>query len=712
MLLISFFGLKNQLNRAKTLACLIGVIVSLFLTPSAYAEDVQRPTISRVTTTPKSTNFEIKVTDEAELKDLLLITRKIVFNKKLYTYLNEVFKNQLIVPPELQNEYHLPSQIKGLSEAQILYILKSIPNYKKVAALFEAYNKKIAEFQDSDPAREDFISHLKEEFKSVLSDEKFIDGLKALNDPSKALTVGYKSGKAAFESAEFHSNRGETPANLKQIILDHIHSAKESISINIFEFSLMDIAVEIGNAVRRGVNVKIGIDSDTTVLADENKAVLSYLQQLEKDNPQLMKVTLVDAVGLNHQKIVAVDSGTKDASVLFSSGNFTQSCIGPEGDAINIPENLRPKKSKPNSNHLVIYKNRLASLITEHELFKTIDLKIRGQKEYPISGQYIFKGNKIPSTGRNPIMGIAFSPNGGMGEVSSSVIRPHILNSGGQVLGWQFVTSAPSITDALIRLAQNDPMTFDYKSLTHPSFSMQGWNTNLQLSGLVRDPETKKYSAAPNFILKNVLTTDQFTRLQNNIRINTNEYGDFQYEISDHGFVKITVKVHDKIFIFPLSRTAILGTSYNPSMAAEGNQEQIFWLIDHPIVDQAEKDFYHEFRLANTTVVEQAKRRNKFINDLSGTIVPKDETTERILSRDNIRSMDRAGFTGDALLPAYNPIERTEPMTPPINRSIWNFYPYPNRADFDDPINEKELESRQLMKTDIKSRTNRCLHFY
>ncbi len=467
MELLNFFRLKKQLNRVKALNCLIILSLFTFSTLPAWsdvttnAQEVKKPIVDDL--------FEIKVTNEAELIDLLGVVKKIVLQPKLYKYLNEVFKEHLIISKEMQEKYGFPSTIKGLSEPQVLFILKNLPNYAQVKALLDKYLEAARDLRDDEPARKEIVEPLKAELQTVLNNGEFVTELRALNDPSKELNLAYKSGKLPFMSGDVFFNRvvdDKPSADLKTIIIDAINNAKETISINVFEFNLMDIAKALKDAVKSGVKVKVGIDAKTTVLAEENRLVTEFLQNLEKENPELMKLTLVDATGLNHQKVVSIDAFTKEPKLIFSSGNFTQSCIGKEGDAVKIPEADRPRQSKPNTNNMVIYKNPLASIIVEHELDKTIDLKLRGQKGYPISGQYVFNGKKYAGFDGSSQMGIGFSPNGGMGNVNLSVIRPHIMASGGEVLLWQFVASSGSVKNIVSPLKIHKQNLWDNEEKT------------------------------------------------------------------------------------------------------------------------------------------------------------------------------------------------------------------------------------------------------
>lgn len=629
------FQSKNQLNRALTLACLNILTVFSLFTPLAFADAAER-----------AKPFEVQVKNPQELTELLDVTRAIVFSPKLYEHLNKVFAEHLTVSEELQKEYNWPSRTKGLSEPQILFLLKNLDDFHKIKDLLDRYIARFGTIDENDPLRKELAEPFKREFQDLVNNSKVTSDLRGLNDPSKSLTLSYQSGRPTFTDFDVHFNQPTfvdherqelgtlAPEDLKKIFKDHITQAKRTMSLNIFEFNLLDVADDLEAAVNRGVRTKVGIDRSTTLLAPENKAVLAKLvkmagveqsieglaiEEIEKllsnvrsSRRRLFTLTLVNATGLNHQKILNVDAGTAHAKTIFSSGNLTQSCLGKEGDAVNLDPQLRPATSIPNANHIVVYRNPLASVVIEHELFKTIDLKRRGQKQYPISGSYSFLGQRSPGETSPAKMTIAFSPNGGMGDVSSSLIRPQLMQAQGQIFMMQFVASAPKILDTIIEIAAKDPTRFDFKFVGDPPFAMQSWSIPLLLSIMNRDDVTKKYFENKDSPLLKIMDPDQIKQLQDSIRVNPKKYGEFHYTIEGKS-LKISVKLHHKVFILPRINLAILGTSFNPSLSAEGNQEQILMIQNHPVVKKTINAFMYELATSPMTVVQRARMRTKYI---------------------------------------------------------------------------------------------------
>ncbi|OYZ22916.1 MAG: hypothetical protein B7Y39_07120 [Bdellovibrio sp. 28-41-41] len=619
MLKLIFGEFIKQLNRGIGIFCLILFLVFNLLTPIAWGE---------------SASFDVKVSNPAELKQLLFYSYKIVSSPRLYAYFNEVFKDHLVVSEELQKEFDLKSPFRKLSEPQLVFLLKNLPNFESFHTFLDTYTERSLQENKNEPiVPTEGMEPVKEQLDKILENPSVIEELKALNDPSKTLTIDSLDGKAGFEGVSVHFNReaylnhdrpndGLVPAeDLKKIMIENLRDAKESISINIFEFNLMEIADEIERALVRGVRVRIGIDRNTVRLAKENIDVLNKLIRLHRTYRGQMKLTLVKSAGLNHQKMVVIDSNTENAKIVAGSANFTQSCMGPEGDAVKLAPDLRPKTSKPNSNHLFIIKSSFLAQIAEHELNKTLDHNLRGQTQYPISGSYTVKGS--PVDGKIPILGTGFSPNGGTGGVSSSLINPWLLKSLGEVWGLQFVLSSKKVLDTLYKMANNFKNTFNFKFFGDTSFAMQRWSVPLLLSGLTREEETKKYIVDQESPLRKSLSVRKLKEQQENIRLNPKEYGEFHYKIQNEQ-VKITVKMHNKIIVLPKINLAFIGTSFNVSDSAEANQEQLFWIKDHPIVNQVKNAFLYHFDQATTTVLKQSRRRNLFISS-PDLVLPKKE---------------------------------------------------------------------------------------
>src|SRR5687768_16047420 len=113
------------------------------------------------------------------------------------------------------------------------------------------------------------------------------------------------------------------PHNLIDVWRQFILSAQKEIILNVFDFDLEEVADALIEQAHKGLYVQVGIDKKSVInVRPEVKAVADRLAE------NGVKVTGVLPVGLNHQKITAIDwSNPKRAAVLFSSGNLTRSCM-------------------------------------------------------------------------------------------------------------------------------------------------------------------------------------------------------------------------------------------------------------------------------------------------------------------------------------------------------------------------------------------------
>lgn len=555
------------------------------------------------------------------------LAQKVMAHPRLYQYLNEELSGFRQVAPDVQTRFQLPTMSEGLSETQIMFLLQ---NNKDKWAVIEQYLKTVTE---ENATKNEKIAAFRKEMRALIKatfqDPAVVEKFIKLNSPAQPLSLQVAGEKLSFTDIQVFANREayEDPNNpesrvipaddLKSVVIDVIRSAKKSIYLNVFEFNLLDVAQELIAANNRGVKVHIGIDASTTELGPGNLEVRKAFEEQMKKSKSF-KFTAVDSVGLNHQKIIVVDAGSKKARTLFSSGNFTQSCIGPEGDLVNIPKEQRSKKSKPNSNHMIVIEGAAPALVTQQELVKTIDKKYRG-RDYRISGAYVFQGPKDPITGQPTEVALAFSPNGGLGEVNRDLTqRVFLASQKGEILAVHFAFSSPELVQTLeqriIKMVKQN-QGFGFRSLGDPPFAMQFWSGFLALSGLRFNKENGKYEINPDSELVKNLSASDLQRLQDQIRINPVEYGEFHEKLADGSNTKVTVKVHDKNFFNPTENWAIIGTSFNPSGSAESNQEQWVLVRDSTVIRRIHGVFEYAYQLLSNqrirSVAENAEKRNR-----------------------------------------------------------------------------------------------------
>lgn len=417
-------------------------------------------------------------------------------------------------------------------------------------------------------------------------------------DPTKHVRLvppkgiwGYEDLKVYFSHPLESISGGLTPADdLVKVWRDFIAQAKVEIVLNVFEFDLKSVADDLIQKSKSGVKVRVGIDRSRVEM---NPAVASIFDLLKHGG---VEVHAVDSVGLNHQKMIAIDwSDLKNARVLFSSGNLTRSCLAPLGDLDGIvdkPSALIRPFAIPNANHVITMKSWLAANLVEHELSKTLDpqLALRG-RHYPTTGSYQITGPGVPpetfEAFPNPSFIISFTPGGGYRSVGKNLLVDVIKRNQGPIRMIQFAFSSEEVGQALLERARRDHQEkgeFDFLSVGDTSFAMRPWSQFLRLAGL-------KY-------------------LQPKIRIAPTEYGrrDFQLKVGGQlKSIEVSAKVHHKII--SVGEYAVIGSSFNFSRAAEKNNEQILIFHSPDLVKKV--DLATRFLAARSprSVAEEGQRR-------------------------------------------------------------------------------------------------------
>jgi phosphatidylserine/phosphatidylglycerophosphate/cardiolipin synthase-like enzyme len=445
---------------------------------------------------------------------------------------------------------------------------------------------------------------------------------KIQNDPTKHLRLippkgmpGYSNLKV-FVSHPYYLRKKLVPAsNLVQVWSDFLEKAKKKIILNIFDFDLEQVAQILVKKARSGVDVIVGIDAGTIQSRPE---VARIRDELVKGR---VKVTEVDSVHLDHQKMAAIDwDNPQSAQVLFSSGNLTQSCLGPEGDLKNIPASKRPARSIPNANHVITLDSWLLANLVSNELIKTLDKRYhyRG-KEYPQMGSYQITGPGVnPQTfeayPENSLI-ISFSPEGGFRKINKNIIGHFIQKSTGPIRMIQFAFSSKDVTEALVGKAQVEGSKFDFMSVGDTPFAMQKWSQFLQMSGIERitnSHKEKEYVESSENTFRDVLGEENFKKLRSHIRTSTQYYSTGKVTIDGKEY-EVSAKVHHKIL--SAAPFAIMGTSFNFSNSAQNNNEQILVFKNAYLVQVIEGMTKWLSEQGTRSVYEEAVRRNKFVKN-------------------------------------------------------------------------------------------------
>jgi phosphatidylserine/phosphatidylglycerophosphate/cardiolipin synthase-like enzyme len=553
---------------------------------------------------------------DAQFNRKLYLARELLTRPTTAKFISEILWDDLKVVDDIDiTAYKLPRG-KTISETQMLILLDQNEEF---LADVEAYIKQVPRgASEENEAINQKREKWRNKFEEVLSDEKVRAKFREVNNPLEPYVVTELQGYSSAETFVNHPREVDgklVPAeDLKKIWIREIRSAKKEIALNVFDFDLEDVADELIAAQKRGVSVKVGIDASVIEAKPEVAAVYKKLKKNK------VFVHAVDSVGLNHQKMMAIDwSVEKGGRVLFSSGNLTQSCLGAEGDLKHIPKATRPKVSIPNANHVITMKSDVISSIVSHEISKTIDpaFQLRGA-EYPLGGAYkIWGGPK--SLGKNrPYVIVAFTPNGALDNVNKNFISQAILKTKGPVKMAQFAFSSETINEALLERAKTDlaqGRKFIFKSVGDTPFSMQEWSVFLKMSGLelIRDEKKEippKYIELKKSEWRKLLGEKQFLHLREQIRVAPGLFGTHHVTVNGEKH-QVTSKIHHKLLLAGEEgqQTVVTG-SFNFSKGAESNQEYVLIISDQKINKELDGavDFLHE--KSKASVFDEALRRN------------------------------------------------------------------------------------------------------
>ena len=425
---------------------------------------------------------------------------------------------------------------------------------------------------------------------------------------------GYSDVKVYVNHPYFIDGRPVPKDNMLAAWTQFLKSARKEIILNVFDFDLVSVAEVLVQKARSGVKVQVGIDKGVIDTRPEVKKVYDLLKAGG------VSVTAVNSVGLNHQKVTAIDWSDKEAAaVLFSSGNLTKSCIEPDGDLKGISP--LPDVSVPNANHLITMKSWILSNLIKHELTKTIDEKflLRG-RQYPINGSYQVTGPGVDpyvlEAYPEPSIIITFSPNGGLKNINKNLIANILKREKGPIRMIQFAFSSEDVEQALLFRAQQDIQQtgkFDFISVGDTPFNMREWSRFLIMSGLKLDitPTSKTYSDDVNGAWWKGIGADQIQILRKKIYNAPPVYGEHHLKIGGQA-MKANGKIHHKILATP--NFAIMGTSFNFSKGAESNNEQLLIFRDRKMSKIVEGMLKHLVNGSKGTVSSEALRRNTMRN--------------------------------------------------------------------------------------------------
>lgn len=538
------------------------------------------------------------------------LVRRLLTRPAVRQFLREAFADHLEISQEQQERYGLPSKVKEVSESQLMHLLS------RNRQLWPEIETFLSEIESSDGGKsyEGLAGQWNERFKELLREGDIAARFQALNDPAEPMRLERADGKPGYVRQRLYVNharlvggRRTRPDDLKQVVIDFIRGAKKELMFNVFDFDLMDVADELIAAAARGVGVTGGIDKRNI---ESRPAVQAVFERLSAQKGVTM--VAVDSVGLNHQKLLVRDwNDDAEASSLLSSGNLTQSCIGPEGDLVDLPLAGRRGKtaeSVPNANHMVALDGGLVAQVVANKLLQTLEYGLRG-REYPLGGAFKIFGPKPKGSAEAPYVVLSFAPKGTLGDVSRDMIRRVILETRGALRVMVFAFSSKTILQALIdraKLEVAEGRTFDFQAFGDTPFTMRDYSVLLALAGLaVADQDgVKRYVESQSNELRGILGSAAYERLLDDLRVAPRAYG----EHSDGEGHKFNAKIHHKVVIS--GDFAILASSFNPSDNAEHNNEQIMATNDPVLVLGISQAYDGLFTQSRRTIRGEAERRN------------------------------------------------------------------------------------------------------
>ncbi len=556
---------------------------------------------------------------QADVVRMLDLARRVMKRKAARRFLRTILKEELEVSAAVQKEFALPDRIKEPSLSQIVLLLKHNPDSWEIIEEYLSDVEPFGEIDSIDEKDEQYIALKKKwtaVFKALLKDEEVLETFRKLNDPLEPMLLNEKTGYRNAELFASHSIFDESgkevpPSNLKQVLIDFIAGAKTNLKFNVFEYNLEELNEAFLAAADRGVIISGGIDKNV-VLDEKHPHVKELFDALNAHKNITMH--LVDSVSLNHQKLVVRDyNDPKNAKALFSSANFTQSGMGPEGDLVDIPESERPDWSVPNANHMVVMDSFLAAQVIATNLTLLLEDGLRGQ-ELPIGGAFKVLGPDHDGDGEEDYAILTFSPRGGLGHISRDVIRRVILNTRGPLRFLQFVFSSEIVYEALLeraRLEIAEGNSFDFKSIGDTPFALRPWSVFLKLAGYILK-NTGFYAKNRSPELRKILGKETYDALVNDIRIAPPKYDKRWFKREGEKSIYVSGILHHKLIV---SGIVTLFMSFNVTDSAESNNEHVLIMKSARMAKKAMGLFDGLFTLTNTSVAEETQAANAHLKE-------------------------------------------------------------------------------------------------
>ena len=646
--------IRSNVFPFRVISCLLSLQLCFLLPASA-----QQASLSRVEANQEISTLSI-VTNGPELEKMMDLAIRIIKHKTLYKLINETFANATQTSSEKGT-----TKNNKISQSKLIYLLSKTKAYWDD---IEEYLKEVPPDKVNEPDIQVIRENYKKIFDKILSNKKLMQQLKDNTSTFQPLRIIDSRFKDSYKDMKFYANhpREEVDENGKKalipaddhqkIMIDIINESKrgDRLYFNFYDFDLDKLADALIAAHERGVEVLGGVDKD--VVETKEAAAIIYKKLLAAR----VSVEAVDSTGLNHQKVIALISRNGRSLTLESSGNPTQSCSGAEGDLKQVPASQRPEYSIPNPNNMIVIEGELPAVIAAAEIRKNIVYKLRGQSEFPIGGAYQLLGPKRKGSKHQDWMIMAFSPNGGLGDINRDIYSRLVKSANGPIYGAFFSFSSESlaleITQKIVeeiklrKKSNSEKPALDLvKFVGDGRFAMRDYSVLLRLSGYrqveydpaapfeplsnstPKDPEefekpgkkelVKVYIEDPSDPIskpiRDLLSKEEWQNFRQNIRINADWFKETEFEYEGKKLVS-EVKLHDKLILFPKSFISNPGSSVNFSDAGESNQEQIAIVFSEYIAKKvtAVIDYlFNTYSNETRSVKAEVERRNQRVTD-------------------------------------------------------------------------------------------------
>ena len=552
-------------------------------------------------------------------------TRELLTRPPVKAMLKDIFADELKVTPALAKKLGLPAGgIKEMSEAQFMLLLEQ---NKAVWPMLDQYIKEVPR---GDVTVKTKALHKKwhDKFKVVMDDPVLKAKLKKINDPLKPFILQTADGSAGYANPQLYSDTPlihedgsvTPPTDLEARFLKRIDQAKEEMAMNFYDWDLekMTDAV-IAKAATKSASgkpfpIRVGVyrgNLEGKAAPEATIAQFKRLVEASKKYPNL-KPFSVDAVLLDHSKLISIDWSVKGkGAITSSSGNATQSCVGPEGDLCGT--GIKSEFSIPNANHIVELDSDVSAQLANHELTKIMDMGLRG-KEYPLSGtwQVFGEGKGVKIADRDYFIA-AFTPNGAVGDINRQMISEMIRQRKGELRALQFAFSSEGVDDALYEAAIADIKktgTFKFRSVGDTPMAAREWSVFVDMLGFEKDAKSGVFKLNPTNRW-NKLPEKVKAILREQIKAAPTIYGTHQVAGPDGKKIEVTSKIHDKVIMD--DEKGFFGTSFNFSENAEGNNEVILMFKDKNIIKQGHAMFEGLYKDATVPLYNVLMDKNNYL---------------------------------------------------------------------------------------------------